>query len=146
MHFFIKRRRIFNISVKNQLAFANHQAPLAEILRLRRRMGDKEEGHTAVQNLRDPSASLSAEILVAHAEGLVHNNDIRADIGIDGEAQLGFHTAGIGADGHIDIAAQLRKSHNVRLHLLQLLPADAQQLAAEIDILPAGKPESKQRY
>ena len=76
---------------------------------------------------------------VAHAEHLVHQNDVGFQNGGDGEAQLGLHAAGVGAHRLFDELLQLGKGDDLVNLGVNILLSEAQQEAGQVDILPAGE-------
>ena len=80
-----------------------------------------------------------SEGLVANTQCFVNNENLRLDIGIDGKTKSRLHTAGIRPYPLVDIFTDIRKVDNLLLQFTDFLFVNPHQLAAEVDVLSAGK-------
>ena len=79
------------------------------------------------------------EAHVPHRQHLVHQQDLRLQVGGHGKGQAGAHAGGVAFQGGVDELVDLGKRHDLVELALDLLPAHAQDGAVQEDVLPAGE-------
>ena len=102
-------------------------------------VGDEQQGDVVVSHeLADLFQAFFPELFIAHGKGLIDDEDLRMDVRVDGKAQTGLHAAGIGADGLVDVLADVGELDDLGLQFADLLLREAQRGAPEVDVFPAG--------
>ncbi len=107
-------------------------AVLADVLE---RVGDEEEGLAAGRDVGHAVVTLALKLLVAHGQGLVHQQDVGIHVGRDREGQPRGHAGREGANGGVDEVLQLGPLHDAIQAHARLLARESQQCALDHDVL-----------
>ena len=83
-------------------------------------MGDDQDGLAAPPELADLVQALAGEGLVAHGQDLVDEQHVGVHVDGHGEAEPRVHARGVGLDGGVDEALELREVHDLVEALLDL--------------------------
>src|SRR5262249_36239540 len=78
-----------------------------------------------------------AEVDVAARERFVDEQNLRIDVNCHGERQANYHAAGICFNGLVHEVADFGKAFDVADALVDLLAAEAQDRAVEVDVIAA---------
>ena len=112
---------------------------VAQALHQRHAVGDEHDRHPAAAQLVQVVEAAALELLVAHRDDLVDDQDLRVEVDRDGEAEPDIHPAGVDLDRSVDEVAQPGEVDDAVHRRGDLTPAHAEDRAVEVDIFPAGQ-------
>lgn len=101
------------------------------------RVGRQHEDFRVPQHGIQSRCRLGLEILVSHAQPLVHHENLRTQHGGHGESQPQLHARGVGAHGEIDEVAQFREFDDFLQVFLNKIAPESQDGRAQKDVLAA---------
>ncbi len=130
------RRRI---SVAHQPSLVDPDGAAAVVQHLLPNVRDEEHGLSRLPELLDPRVAFPLELLVADREGLVHEEDVRLDVGRDRKRETGRHPGRVGAHRRIDELFDLRPLDDPPHAPLHLAAGEAQQRPLQHDVLAPGQ-------
>ena len=104
-------------------------------------MRRNDEDARSADHLVEPGLRLRDEGRVPRADQFVHDEDLRDDSGRDGKCEAKQHTSRIGAQRQLEELAKLRKRFDLGNHPAHLADVQAQEHAAQHDVLVARRLE-----
>jgi len=102
-------------------------------------MTHKQHRSSALRHLAHLAQALLLELRVADGEHLVHDQDLRVQVGGHGEGEAHVHAAGVALHGGVQELFHAGEVHDGVELTLDLLALHAQDGAVQVDVLAAGQ-------
>ena len=102
-------------------------------------MRHQEDARAALAEPVHPLAALPLELHVADREHLVEEEDVRVDVGGDGEAEARDHPGGVGAQRRVEKLLDPREVDDLREAARHIATGMAEDRAVQEDVLAAGE-------
>ena len=115
------------------------QDPTADFLQNLFRMGSDHQDGCLVNQRFESVFGLLHKIGIAHAQPLVHQQNVRFDARGDRKRQSHDHAGGVGPDRHINIFSQTGEIHDLFHFLLDIVSGKPQQQSLEKNIFQTGR-------
>ena len=102
-------------------------------------MAHKQHRATLARHIAHLAQALLLELGVAHRQHLVHQQDLRFQVGGDGERQPHVHAGRVALDGRVDELLDPGEVHDFVEFAPDLVAAHAEDGAVEVDVLAPGQ-------
>src|ERR1035437_3436672 len=118
-----------------ELAVLKPRGLVAHAIDQRHRVRHHDDGGTALAQLEHVVEALALELLIAHGDDLVDDEDLGVDSDGDRETETHVHAAGVDLDGGVDELPDVCEVNDLLHRLLDLALAQPQDRSVQVDVL-----------
>ncbi len=126
-------------SIGSYPTLLEQDGPIAEAGHRRHVVGDEEDGSALSSDPLHGVEAFALEIRIADGENLVDDQDLRLEVGGDGEGEPHLHAARIALDRGVDEFLYAREIDDLVELAIDLLLPHAEDGAVQVDVLAAGQ-------
>jgi hypothetical protein len=131
--------------IRHHAALVQPDSPVAEGPHRVGAVGNEEDRHPLPPQVVNPFQAFALEGLIPHRQHLVHQQNLRVGVDRDREAQPHIHPRGVMLHRDVYEPLQFGETDDVVQTAADLGPAQAQNGAVEVDVLPTGQVGVKAR-